>query len=223
MLLAEAISAGWQVEAQFVAPQASPVAGAEAAPVLELAEGVLERVATTEAPRDVIAIVRRRATALPADATFVVVCAQVADPGNLGTIVRSAEAAGADAVVCTPGCVDAWSPKTVRASAGAVFHVPVVELPTSLDGLRALRLTLVGSSSHPGHDPVDHTASDLTRPVAIVMGNEAHGIPADVAVDEWVRIAHAGRSESLNVAMAATVLCFEVSRQRRAAAGTLPG
>ena len=134
----------------------------------------------------------------------------MADPGNLGTILRSAEAAGFDAVALTPGSVDPFSPKVVRASAGALFHVPVlVDVdPTSLG------IPLVGTSSHHG---VAYTEADLSGPMALVVGNEAHGVPEDLSVDQWVSIPHAGRSESLNAAMATTVLLFESLRQRRAA------
>jgi TrmH family RNA methyltransferase len=149
------------------------------------------------------------ATVLAA-ADFVVVADRIGDPGNLGTILRSAEAAGVDVVVLTPGTVDAFNPKVVRASAGAVFHVPV--LPASLGDVRAAGIRLVGTSSHRGER---HTDADWSGRVAIVAGSEAHGLADDAPVDHWVRIEHAGRAESLNVAMATTVLCFEAARSRR--------
>ena len=147
------------------------------------------------------------------NAGFVVVADGIADPGNLGTMLRSAEAAGADCVVLTPGTVDPSNPKVVRSSAGALFRVPVVE-NLNLDELSRAGIVRLGTSSHHGNS---HTDTDLRRRVAIVLGNEAHGMSDDAAVDEWITIAHAGRSESLNVAMACTVLCFEVARQRRSA------
>ncbi len=177
---------------------------------------MLERVATTERPRPNIAIVRSRPTdpdVLGPDRAcdLVVVADRLADPGNLGTILRSAEAAGVDAVVLTPGSVDPFNPKVVRASAGALFHVPVVE--ATLDRVREAGLELVGTSSHQGRNHVD---ADWVGRVAIVLGNEAHGLVDGAAVDRWVRIEHQGRAESLNVAMAATVLVFEAARQRSA-------
>ena len=138
-----------------------------------------------------------------------VVANRVAEPGNLGTIIRSAEAAGADAVVVTPSTVDASNPKVLRASAGAVFHVPVVS--AGLADVRAAGLRLIGTSSHHGRS---HTTADWSGRIAIVAGNEAAGLDADEPIDEWVRIEQRGRSESLNVAMATTVLCFEAVRQR---------
>jgi RNA methyltransferase, TrmH family len=204
------VAAGWAVEAQYVAPGVAPVAGA--GPVGELAPGVAERITATETPPGLFAIVSSRleAPAVLDDAGLVVVADRLADPGNLGTILRSAEAAGVDAVALTPGTVDPLNPKVVRASAGSLFHVPVVA--AGLEDVRAAGLRLFGTSSHHG---TSHLDVDWTGRLAIVLGSEAHGLPDDAPVDEWVRIAHAGRAESLNVAMAATVLCFHAAAARR--------
>ncbi len=226
VLVAEAVTAGWECEAQFVAAESDDVVqpGIEGAgPVFELADGVLERVASTQTPQNPIAIVRMRdhgpIAELLARASFVVVLDRITDPGNLGTILRSAEASGADLIVLTSGSVDPYNPKVVRASAGALFHVPVVE--GSLDDVVASGLTAIGTTSH---DAVDRTVevytdADWSGRVALVMGNEAAGLPTEWAdgtgpVQRWVTIPHAGRSESLNVAMATTVLVFEAARQR---------
>jgi TrmH family RNA methyltransferase len=209
-LVAEAVGAGWKVEAQFVAPGVGPVAGAVSA-VHQLAPGVAERVADTETPTGLLAVVAAPTPdpALLPRSGFVVVADRVADPGNLGTILRSAEAAGVDAVVVTPGTVDVLNPKVVRASAGALFHVPTLE--AELTAVRRAGLRLVGASSHRGNA---HTDADWGGRLAIVAGNEAHGLDDGAPVDEWVRIEHHGRTESLNVAMAVTVLCFEAARHR---------
>jgi TrmH family RNA methyltransferase len=142
---------------------------------------------------------------------FVVVAAGLGDPGNMGTILRSAEAAGAAAVVVTEGSVDVFNSKVVRASAGALFHVPlVVDVPLGL--LSDLGVPLLGAVAAGG---VPYDEAPLERPCAVVLGNEAHGLPAGLDLDGLVSIPHAGRVESLNVAMAATVLCFEAARRRR--------
>jgi TrmH family RNA methyltransferase len=209
VLIGEALAAGWQVEAEFVAPGASACSSAAS---YELAVGVIERVATTERPQPNIAIVSVPAPSVALnDCTLVVVADALADPGNLGTILRSSEAAGADAVVLTPGSVDPFNPKVVRASAGAVFHVPVHH--ADLGQVRAAGMRLIGSSSHRGRP---HHETDWSGRVAIVVGNEAHGLPDDTPVDEWVTIPHVGRAESLNVAMASTLLVFEAARSRLA-------
>ncbi len=209
-LIAEAVSAGWVIEAQFVSPGGTPIYGAS--PVFELGTGVLERVASTESPQPLLAIAAMPTRSLNdvAGSTFLVVAAAISDPGNLGTILRSAEAAGAQAVVTLAGTVDPYSPKVVRSSAGALFHLPVIG-PATIAEISALGVAVVGTSSHDG---VPYTDFDWTQPVAVVVGNEAHGVPDDLVIDERVTIPHLGRAESLNVAMAATVLCFEVARQR---------
>jgi TrmH family RNA methyltransferase len=203
-LLRQAVEAGWIIEGCYVAPDTTVDLDVA---LYELAPNVMERVASTESPQPVLAVVAMRDATLPVDATFVLVADRLADPGNAGTIIRSAEAAGANAVVLTPGSVDPYNPKVVRASAGSLFRVPVVE--ATLDSLHGFRR--LGTSSHRGDvytDPVYHGR------VALVVGNEAHGLDDDAAVDQWITIPHAGSAESLNVAMAATVLLFEVARQR---------
>lgn len=208
-LLTQAIAAGWQVEAQFVAPGADSVRCD--APLFEFAPNVIERVASTEAPQPILAIVRQRPQLLPPDATFVMVADRIADPGNAGTIIRSAEAAGAQCVAFTGGSVDPYNPKVVRATAGSLFRIPVVTV--ELPALRAAGLSVLATSSHQG---TPYTEVEFTGPVAVVVGNEAHGVALDAEVDGWITIPHEGAAESLNVAMAATVLAFEVARQRRA-------
>lgn len=219
---AEAVRAGVTCRTQFVAHDAADAAIEGAGEIVSLAAGVLERVGSTrrpQAPLTVAEIPRHDVSSLLGSATFVVVLDRIADPGNLGTIIRSAEAAGADAVVVTPGSVDPYNPKVVRSSASALFHMPVVE--ARLDTVAEAALELVGTSSNdvPGRTVEEYTDADLTGRIAVVMGNEASGLPAAWGdehgpVTRWLTIPHRGRSESLNVAMATTVLVFEIARQR---------
>ncbi len=213
-LMSEALAAGLRIEAVYVHDGVAVDVPA-GVPVRTVRPGAFEGIVSTVSPQPVVALVevpQRELTDLVAP-TLVVVAAGVADPGNLGTIIRSAEAAGADAVVATVGSADVWSPKVVRASAGAVFHLPVVD-GVAVDDLVRLGLPLIGAVARGG---VDHDLVPLTDPVAIVVGNEAHGLPAGLALDGLVTVRHEGRAESLNVAMAATVLLFEAARQRRRA------
>ena len=203
------MAAGWEVESEYVAPGVEAVTDGEC---FELGDGVLERVASTENPQPNMAVVRvPHAAVRLADASFVLATDALNDPGNLGTILRSAEAAGVDAVVLTPGSVDPFNPKVVRASAGALFHVPVVSATLAEVGEAGLRV--VGTSSHRGER---HTDANWSGRVAIALGSEAHGLAVDAPVDDWVRIEHRGRTESLNVAMAATLLVFAAAERRRA-------
>jgi TrmH family RNA methyltransferase len=195
------------IEAEFFASGAEPVADG---PAFELADGVLERVATTDRPQPNLAVVAMPSTAVSLDhLSFVVVADELNDPGNLGTILRSSEAAGVEAVVLTPSSVDPFNPKVIRASAGAIFHVPVVR--GSLDEVGRAGIRRIGTSSHRG---ARHTDVDWTGRLAIVLGNEAHGLADGSAIDEWVQIEHRGRAESLNVAMAGTILVCEAARRR---------
>ena len=203
------MAAGWEVESEYVAPGVKAVSDGE---LFELGDGVLERVASTETPQPNMAVVRvPHPPVTLADASFVLATDALNDPGNLGTILRSAEAAGVDAVVLTPGSVDPFNPKVVRASAGALFHVPVLSATLAEVGEAGLRV--VGTSSHRGER---HTDANWSGRVAIALGSESHGLAEDAPVDDWVRIEHRGRTESLNVAMAATLLVFAAAERRRA-------
>lgn len=221
-LLGVALDAGVSVEAVFVAPGRVPAvvtrAAAGGSAVYDLAPGVLQRVAATVTPPPVLAVAGAVDVALEelAGATLVVVCVDIRDPGNLGTVVRSAEAAGAGGIICCDGSVDVYNPKCVRASAGSLFHTRIVARGEPVDVLGTLGgwgLRRLGTRADSG---VAYHGSDLTGPTAVVLGNEAHGLPGPVAaeLDGWVSIPMVGRAESLNVAMAAAVLCFEAARQR---------
>ena len=194
--------------------------------VTDLKEGVLEKIGTTRTPQPVLAVAAwpvstvtdlvQLVTARP-DGVYVVTV-DVADPGNLGTIVRSAEAAGVAGVVVAGQGVDVRNPKVVRSSAGAVFGVPVLEMADAAAAVATLReygVTCVGAVASGGAAP---DALALDGAVALVVGNEARGINAPLlgALDGTVTIPMAGSAESLNVAMATTVLCFEAARQRAA-------
>jgi len=186
-----------------------------------LAPGVADRVGDTLTPQGVFArapLTRPGVDALDG-ARFVLVADRVSDPGNAGTLVRSAAAAGVDAINLGAGSVDAYNPKVVRATAGALFAVPVVEgRPTEeiLERLGAAGLRRIGAATR-GGTALD--VADLTSPLALVVGHEVAGL-SSAPVDELVTIPMAEGTESLNLAMAATVLCFEAARQRRAAGGS---
>ncbi|MPZ70603.1 MAG: hypothetical protein GEU71_13905 [Actinobacteria bacterium] len=193
--------------------------------VIHVADEVLASLADTSTPQGVVAVVEIRSldlAALPADADLVVILADVRDPGNAGTILRSALAAGADAAVFGTGSVDPYHPKTVRSGAGALFRLPVVrglETPAAIEALKASGFTLVGADASAD---VSYTDVDMTGPVAIVLGNEAWGLLAETAalLDRSVSIPMPGPAESLNVGIAGALLLFEAVRQRRT--GNLP-
>lgn len=221
-VLSEALASGAAVESLYLAPGAvDPTiddAVARGIRAFELGPGVVERVSGTVTPQPILAVAGYVDVPLAAlrHADLVVVCVDVRDPGNLGTVLRSAEAAGASGVVCCDGTVDVYNPKCVRASAGSLFHVRVVTGGAPVDVLAALggwglhRLATRPAGGTP------YTQADLTRPLALVVGNESAGLPheLDAVIDEAVTVPMKGRSESLNVGVAAAVLCFEAARQR---------
>ncbi len=229
VLLADALAAGIRVTEVFVdadrldEPTARVLDTAEAAgaTVAAVDTAVLRRVTDPVTPQGVAAVAERPRADL-ADlrhARRVLVLVGVADPGNAGTLVRSAVAAGFDAVLTTPGTVELFGPKALRASAGALFALPAVELGADDDlaaTLHAAGLPSVATTLEGGVDLYD---ADLTGPCAVLIGNEAHGLEPAVAAaaDQRVRIPMAGPTESLNAAMAGTLVCFEVLRQHRAA------
>ncbi len=187
--------------------------------VFDLAPGVLERIADTVSPQPVLAVVGFDPPALDTvrEASMVLVCADVRDPGNAGTIIRTADAAGADAVICCEGTVDPTNPKAVRASAGSLFQIPVVTGgPTGavIEQLRNWGFSMVGTAVRGG---VDYVARDWNERFALVLGNEASGLDEATldALDERVTVPMAGHAESLNVSISAAVISFEALRQRR--------
>jgi TrmH family RNA methyltransferase len=231
-LLEEALRAGLRVECVFVAEGSERLLDSMGLPadleVLLLPRPLLDAALTTESPQPIAALVeppdwtfahilgaRRNATAL------VVVLAGLQDPGNLGTILRSAEAFGADGVLCLPGTVSPWNPKAVRASAGSLFRLPLVAasqeecfLHLREAGVKIWTTTVYGA------EPADMV--DLAGPVALIIGNEGNGVPLDTAAhaDGTLTIPCPGPVESLNASVAASVLLYEAARQRSGVGGS---
>jgi TrmH family RNA methyltransferase len=228
-LLAEALDAGVAVDEVVAEPGCPPAvldrAAAAGAVVLRTREGMLARVVDTVTPRAVAAVARfddvAAAEAARAAGPLALVLVGVADPGNAGTLLRSAEAAGAGAVLFCDGSVDPYGPKCVRSSAGSVFRLAVARDLAAAEALAAVKDAGARTVATVARGAQPYDAVDLVRPVALVLGSEAHGLPAGLAaaVDTAVTIPMQGSTESLNVGMAGTILCFESLRQRRARNG----
>ena len=224
-MVREALEAGAAIETIFATEQVlsdqslmdlAHSAGVEVQPVGDAVIGALSETTT---PQGVAAIAVSTIEALgsmPEDVNLVLVLHEVRDPGNAGTLIRSAVAAEADAVIFTGSSVDPLGPKTVRASAGALFrtHVITAGLEEALVSLRTAGVNVVGASAGSEMQP---EACDLTGRIALVVGNEGWGLPPDVAsaMDVTVGIPMPGPAESLNVAVAGSILLYEAVRQRR--------
>jgi TrmH family RNA methyltransferase len=187
-------------------------------------EGAMAALAETVAPQGIVGVCNVVDVALddvPGDARLIAVCADVRDPGNAGVVIRCADAAGADALVLAGTSVDPYNGKCVRASAGSLFHLPVVTAVSVQEvsvwcrarGLRMLAADAGGASLD------DEIASGrLSGPTAWLFGNEAHGLsPADTAsADAAVGVPIYGQAESLNLATAAAVCLYASARAQRA-------
>lgn len=184
-------------------------------PAQELSPALFKTLSDTVSSQGVIAVLPIPSVTLLRDAGLILVLDQIRDPGNLGTILRAAEAAGVSRVVLTPGCVDPWNPKVVRSGMGAHFRLPLVApgnwaaVAGSVEGRSVWLADACGATPY---DAVDWTGS-----CALVIGGEAAGLSAEAEQlgTGRVMIPMAGPVESLNAAMAATVLVFEAARQRR--------
>lgn len=179
---------------------------------------ILAKCTGTSTPPPIFAVVAKRSDSpepLYDSQALVVVLDGVSDPGNVGTIIRSADAVGASAVVLGAGCADLYNPKTVRSTMGSLFHLPVLhaDLRELLPEGKRRGMRLFGTSLQAEHSCY---GCDWTGPTWLIMGNESKGLSpeAEQLVDETVRIPMRGKAESLNVAMATTVLLYEALRQR---------
>ncbi|GAA4129406.1 RNA methyltransferase [Actinomadura keratinilytica] len=195
-------------------------------PVLRVSGEVMAELAQTVTPQGLLAVCEfvdvPLEGALDAAPRLVTVLAHVRDPGNAGTVLRTADAAGAESVIFTDASVDPYNGKCVRASAGSLFHLPVVVGPRFGDLMPALRgagLTVLAADGA-GKRTLDEAIDDglLARPTAWVFGNEAWGLPEEIldSVDDVVRVPIYGRAESLNLATAAAVCLYASARAQRA-------
>ena len=200
-------AAGLRIQATYFAPELIEWGDGE-----EVSTRVLSKMAYRAEPEGVLAVVEIPTRRLPRDATLILVAVGIEKPGNLGAMARTADAAGADALVVADANADAWNPNAIRASTGAVFTLPIVE--ASRDGIAQLPLQRVAAVVDAA---TTYTAADLTRPTALIVGAEDDGLD-----DAWRTVAdvevsipmHARTVDSLNAATSAAVLLFEAARQR---------
>jgi RNA methyltransferase, TrmH family len=230
-ILEEAIRSGLQFRAvlfresaQNLAERLLPQIGSHVETLL-LPDKLFDGAVPSETPQGVAALVRLREFSLDdvlerLQLGPVIVILGLQDPGNLGTILRSAEALGSAGVVLGEGTVSAFNSKVIRASAGSIFRLPVVMVKAASGieeiskSLRKSGVRLIATSSHKG-TPLDQAA--LTGPLAVFIGSEGSGLPRTLMaeVDEVVAIPHAPQVESLNAGVAGSIVLYEVARQRR--------
>ncbi|MGO9612207.1 MAG: TrmH family RNA methyltransferase [Dissulfurispiraceae bacterium] len=187
--------------------------------LLQVPEQIISRLSDTEAPQGIIAVISYTAINLN-EITFssvplLVLCDGIQEPGNLGSIIRVSDAAGADCVVMLPGACDAFSQKAIRASAGSLFNIPIIyaEYTELFDSLAFRHIDLYATDTR---GPISIYSVDLREPVALAFGNEAQGVSKALRdkVKSLISIPIIGGAESLNVASAASVCLYEAVRQR---------
>lgn len=213
------LAAGYELDEVFVCPDVAPDAGLCGGRQWLIPSHVYERVAYRGSTEGIIAVVRSRALSL-ADLSLsanplLMVLERVEKPGNLGAVLRSADAAGADAVIICDPLTDLYNPNLIRASIGAVFSVPVVAC-TSTECIQFLKAAGIRILTAQLQDSRLYYDINMTLPTALVMGTEATGLTPQwrEAADAHIRIPMLGRLDSLNVSVSAAILLFEVVRQR---------
>lgn len=186
-----------------------------------LSDHVFDHVSDTKTPQGILCIVKQKKyeleKLLSLQNPHFIVLDNLQDPGNLGTIVRTAEGAGVDAVFLSKESVDIYNPKTIRSTMGSIYRMPIIYVEDVLELLKEFKQK--GIKSYAAHLQGENAydKEDYKTGTAILIGNEGNGLREEVAkeADIWVRIPMCGQVESLNAAVAASVFMFEVFRQRR--------
>ncbi len=235
-LIAEALDVGWPLVAAAVCPEllgpaAEEVAGRLRAgdwPCHEMTERAFRALSAEQEPQGVAVAARQRTARLadlrPGPRDVLVVAWELRDPGNMGSLIRTAEFLGCRALVAVGDCVDLFDPKTVRATAGAVFRLPVAPATSEelLSWAGEAGVSLVASEAEGGRTPAKLR---LRGPVVLIVGSEAHGLPAEVKerADELVTVPRRGGVESLNAVVAVGICVYgivtELNRQPRGSEG----
>lgn len=225
-LATDALDAGWTVRYLALGPEArdnpkaqqvAAAAKARGAMVLEVSTAILSAMTRKDNPQTVVGVYAQKTLALSdigtADATVWVALDRVRDPGNLGTIIRTVDAAGAGGVILVGDCTDPFAVETVRATMGSLFHVPIAKANPEafLDFARNWPGMVVGTHLE---GAVDYRTPDYREPVLLVMGNEQQGLGAETAAacEPLICIPQAGQADSLNLAVATGVALYEIRR-----------
>ncbi len=228
-LTEEALNSGWKIEVGFIAQdtkfdvryQEILSRLCQRCSVYELPSPIYKKVSETESPQGIMAVVSRKkyllADLVQQEKSILVIMDRIQDPGNVGTIIRTADAAGSTGVMLTRGCADIFAGKTVRSSMGSIFHLPIItdcDAEEIVSFFRQQDILLVVTDLHQS-DNLYHV--DLKRNIAIAFGNEGSGVCNNLCkfAQTRIKIPIHGKAESLNVASSAAVILYEVLRQQQ--------
>ncbi|WLV26039.1 RNA methyltransferase [Aciduricibacillus chroicocephali] len=212
-LVETAVASGWPIEMLLVSDDYALTGDLASLPYEVISDNVLEHLSVTKTPQGIIALANMKEMDFPRESTRVLVCDGVQDPGNLGTIIRTADAAGFDAVIYGKGSADLYNDKTVRSTQGSLFHIPVIQadLLEKLPELKSAGFHVWGAALQ---ESVIYNEAEKTEKLAIIVGNEGAGIREEILemADTIVKIPIYGQAESLNVAIAAGILMYEAKK-----------
>lgn len=215
----EAINSGRKVTAIIMSEDFAANASFPSLPCYVVPDSLFAVLSSTDTPSGIMCTIQIEKTRhfSPDPQKAYIYCDRISDPGNLGTIIRTADAAGFGGVLLSPGCVELYNPKTVRSSMGSFFRTATAENITVQNLAEYKKLGFQILSGVLTENSVDYTAPDMTLPSIIVIGNESNGVSAETTAisDYCIKIPIEGSAESLNAAIAAAVIMYEVLRQRK--------
>ena len=225
-LVQEVLDSEWEVEHIFITADTSLKFDLNSLlrlkPLIKISEvsrEILGKLSDVQTAQGVVATVKQKHFSgddIPLNSRSVLILENIQDPGNMGTLIRSAVATGIDAVICAGDCVDSYAPKVLRSTMGGVFRIPIIKYSIA-DTWHYLNTHNFKTFAASLHDAADLYTTDLSAPAAIWLGNEAHGLSADTlaACEQKIYIPQVGNIESLNVAVAGAVIMYERLRQTR--------
>jgi RNA methyltransferase, TrmH family len=210
-LFKEAVESGVEIEEVFVTKEGwnKEFGRRPKAEIIAISNSLMSSLSTLETPPGILAVAKRRTIAEPEfDHGFAAFLWSVRDPGNFGTIVRSAEATGCKFIACTADCVDAYQPKVVRASMGSIFRVPVVTIANPEDYLNSLRSKNISLYGFIPRDGMNLFEAKIHEPAMVLIGGETTRFPDELHLDYKIKIPMAGNVESLNTGVAASIAFY---------------
>ncbi|MCL2415902.1 MAG: RNA methyltransferase [Defluviitaleaceae bacterium] len=216
----EEIPKDWQIERLLISESCADIGGiAKPESTAVISDRIFQSISDTVNPQGVMAVIKQKQfdinSIIKQKNPLIIMLDSINDPGNLGTILRTAQSANAAGIIMSGDCADIYSPKTIRSAAGFAFHIPFVsvDLPLAIQKLKAEGIAVFAAAPNAAKSLYD---MDLKKPLAFVIGNESHGISREVAdlADSNIKIPIIGQAESLNASMACGIMIYEALRQR---------
>ena len=229
-LCQEVLSSNWEVELVLFSGEFEESSegqgmledsGKRGIEVFRLKKKEIEKLADTETPQGIMAVVQKKKLALSKDflknSSLLLGLDNIRDPGNLGTMIRTADAAGTNGVLLSKGCVELYNPKVIRSTLGSIFHLPVVEgldLKEVLPEIKVSGFKIFSSEVHQGKN---YTKISYPEKICLLIGSEASGVRKEVSnlADEKIKIPIFGKAESLNASVACGILLYEIIRNKK--------